>query len=384
MPHLQLRLTPHGHLLLEDADDATAVDDKLAGRLVDAFGRGSGHGLLRLGAGEIGQSLPPTFVWWRDFAARYVGAVCLHASGATSEAPSAVSPPTESELGTLVLTAPMMPGAEYLNADVLLRLWADLDAAFLASLVTSGSDLQTFLKALNPAWNLVGRVHFNLAENRQDPELPFAFMATYTTRLSDQAKAKHVPLAQALRDYAGAADRDKLLSLLVPVQRAAERHGWLKTIVDRGEIFHPLRWSPAEAAQLLNSVPELESAGVVVRMPANWHAGRPPRPQVTATIGARPPSGAGLDALLDFDMDVTLGGEPLTEEEMAALLAGTETLVLLRGQWVEIDRPRLERAIDRFKEAQDLAEEEGLSFTEAMRLLAGAAVAGEDGQARFL
>lgn len=381
MPHLQLRLTPHGHLLLEDADDAPAVDDKLAGRLVDAFGRGSGHGLLRLGAGEIGQSLPPTFVWWRDFAARYVGAVCLHASGATSEAPPAVSPPTESELGTLVLTAPMMPGAEYLNADVLLRLWADLDAAFLASLVTSGSDLQTFLKALNPAWNLVGRVHFNLAENRQDPELPFAFMATYTTRLSAQAKAKHVPLAQALRDYADAADRDKLLSLLVPVQRAAERHGWLKTMVDRGEIFHPLRWSPAEAAQLLNSVPELESAGVVVRMPANWHAGRPPRPQVTATIGARPPSGAGLDALLDFDMDVTLGGEPLTEEEMAALLAGTETLVLLRGQWVEIDRPRLERAIDRFKEAQGLAEEEGLSFAEAMRLLAGAAVAGEDGQA---
>ena len=341
---------------------------------------GSGHGLLRLGAGEVGQSLPPTFVWWRDFAARYVGAVCLHASGAASEAPSAVPPPTESELGTLVLTAPMMPGAEYLNADVLLGLWTDLGAAFSASLAASGSDLQTFLKALNPAWNLVGRVHFNLAENRQDAELPFAFMATYTTRLSAQAKAKHVPLAEALRDYAGAANRDKLLSLLVPVQRAADRYGWLKTMVDTGEIFHPLRWSPTEAARLLNSVPELESAGVIVRMPANWHAGRPPRPQVTAMIGARPPSGAGLDALLDFDMDVTLGGEALTEEEMAALLAGTETLVLLRGQWVEIDRPRLERAIDRFKEAQELAEEEGLSFAEAMRLLAGAAVAGDDAQ----
>ncbi len=380
MPRIRLRLTPHGHLLLEDADDAPAVDDKLAARLVDAFGRGSGNGLLRLGAGEVGQSLPPTFVWWRDFAARYVGAVCLHASGAASEAPSAVPPPTESELGTLVLTAPMMPGAEYLNADVLLGLWTDLGAAFSASLVTSGSDLQAFLKALNPAWNLVGRVHFNLAENRQDAELPFAFMATYTTRLSAQAKAKHVPLAEALRDYAGAANRDKLLSLLMPVQRAADRYGWLKTMVDTGEIFHPLRWSPTEAARLLNSVPELESAGVILRMPANWHAGRPPRPQVTATIGARPPSGAGLDALLDFDMDVTLGGEALTEEEMAALLAGTETLVLLRGQWVEIDRPRLEQAIDRFKEVQDLAEEEGLSFVEAMRLLAGAAVAGEDAQ----
>jgi len=380
MPHLQLRLTPRGQLLLEDADDTFAVDDKLATRLVDAFGRGSGHGLLRLGAGEVGLPLPPTFIWWRDFAARYVSAVCLHAPGAASEASFAVSPPKESELDTLVLTAPMMPGAEYLNTDVLLRFWADLGVAFSASLAASGNDLQTFLKALNPAWNLVGRVHFNLAENRQDTDLPFAFMTTYTTRLSAQAKAKHMPLGQALREYASAADRDKLLSLLMPVQRAAERHGWLKTMVDNGEIFQPLRWSPTEAARLLNSVPELESAGVIVRMPANWHAGRPPRPQVTAAIGARSPSGAGLEALLDFNMEVTLGGDPLTVEEMTALLAGTETLVLLRGQWVEIDRPRLERAIDRFKGAQKLAEEEGLPFAEAMRLLAGAALSGDDEQ----
>ena len=147
---------------------------------------------------------------------------------------------------------------------------------------------------------------------------------------------------------------------------------------DAGEIFHPLRWSPAEAALLLTSVPDLESAGVVVRLPAHWRAGRPPRPQVTATVGARPPSGTGLDALLDFHMAVTLEGEPLTAEEMATLLAGTETLALLRGQWVEIDRPRLERTMHRFKEVQDLAEQEGLTFAEAMRLLAGAAATGDD------
>jgi superfamily II DNA or RNA helicase len=386
MPRIQLRLTPRGHLLLEDADDAPSLDDKTAARLADAFGRGTGYGLLRLGTGEVGQSLPPAFIWWRDFAMRYVGAVCLHGSNAAWEAPSAeilsaVSPPTESELATLVLTAPMMPGAEYLNADVLLGLWADLGTAFTASLAAAGTDLQTFLKALNPAWNLIGRVHFNLAENRRDPELPFAFMATYTTRLSAQAKAQHVPLGQALREYAGATNRGKLLSLLLPVQRAAERCDWLRAIVDTGEIFHPLRWSPAEVARLLNSVPELESAGVVVRLPAHWRAGHPPRPQVKATVGARPPSGSGLDALLDFHMDVALEGESLTEEEMATLLAGSETLVLLRGQWVEIDRPGLERAMCRFKEVQDLAEREGLTFAQAMRLLAGTADTGDHGHA---
>ena len=382
----QLRLTPHGRLLLEDAEDAPTLEEPVATRLADAFGRGAGYGLLRLGAGEVGQTLPPALVWWRDFSARYVAGLCLHASGATrEESPHSsllptVPPPTEGEFATLALTAPMMPGAEYLNADVLLGLWAELGVAFSASLAESASDLQAFLKALNPAWNLIGRVHFNLAENRRDPDFPFAFIATYTTQLTAQANPKHVPLGEALREYAGAANRDKLLSLLLPVQRAAERCFWLKTMVDRGEIFHALRWSLSEAARFLNSVPDLETAGVVVRMPANWRAGRPARPKVTATIGAAPPLGAGLDALLDFHMDVTLEGETLSAKEIATLLAGTEELVLLRGQWVEIDRPRLERAMRRFTEAQDLAERDGLTFAEAMRLLTGAAVTGDDGQ----
>src|SRR5207249_7498014 len=137
-----------------------------------------------------------------------------------------------------------------------------------------------FLKRRNPAWNLVGRVHFNLAENRRDEKAPFAFLATYTTRLSAHAKAQHVPLGQALREYAGAANKDRLLSLLLPVQRAAETCAWLKRMVDAGEIFHPLRWTPGEAFQLLGDAARLEGAGVVVRMPAAWRANRPRRPEV--------------------------------------------------------------------------------------------------------
>src|SRR3954454_11174504 len=381
MSRLGLRLTPHGRLSLEDQDDGPEIDAAASIRLIDAFARGTGYGLVWLGAAEGGQALPPLFVWWRDFAALYVGSLCLHASGMDSEGPRRlpnVPTPTAAELSSLVLTAPIMAGAGYLTEDVLLALWDERERAFAACLAAAKVGLQAFLTTLNRAWNLVGRVHFNLAENRRDPEQPFAFMATYTTRLSAQAKAQHVPLGQALREYAGAANRDALLSLLVPVQRAAERCGWLKDMVDAGEIFHPLRWSPAEASRLLSSVPDLESAGVVVRMPASWRASRPARPLVTATVGARPPSSIGLDGLLDFHMAVTLDGEPLSNEEIARLLAGTDTLVLLRGQWVEIDRKRLERAMRQFREAQALAEQEGLTFAEAMRLLAGAAVTGTD------
>ncbi len=373
-------MTPHGHLVLEQTEDAPDLDPRSAARLADAFARGTGPGLLQLGAGEVGQALPPAFAWWRGFAARYVTALCLHAPDTDTDAPSravlpVVAAPDAADFAALSLTAPMMPGSEYLTPAVLLALWAEMADAAATGFAAADADLQGFLKALNPAWNLVGRVHFNLAENRRDADFPFAFMATYTTQLSAQAKARHVPLGQALRDYAGAANRGKLLALLMPVQRAAEACTWLRLMVEAGEIFHPLRWAVGDAAQFLSSVPELEAAGVIVRMPASWPANRPARPRVTATVGARAPSAFGLDGLLDFHAEMTLEGERLTEAEVNALLAGTDDLVLLRGRWVEVDRKRLGRTMQRFRDAERLAEQDGLTFAEAMRMLAGATIA---------
>ena len=84
----------------------------------------------------------------------------------------------------------------------------------------------------------------------------------------------------------------------------------------------------------------------------------------------------GQDALLDFRMDVTLDGEPLTAAEIRELLAKTDGLALVRGRWVEVDREHLQSMIERFREVERTANENGLAFGEAMRLLAGADVAG--------
>jgi superfamily II DNA or RNA helicase len=363
-----LFLTPHGRLLLTSDADAPPLTSDMHEPLLRAFSRGPGHGLLFLGADAVAAILPPVIGWWRDFAVRYVTAVCTQAT----------DPPGDLELEQTVFAAPPMTGGEYLTAAVLRSLWRDIDAAFSLEMAESQLDVQQFLKRRNPAWNLVGRVHFNLAENRKDPDAPFAFLATYTTRLSAQARAQHLPLGQALREYAGAANKDRLLALLLPVQRASETCPWLKEMVAAGEIFHPLRWTPAQALQLLQDVSTLEAAGVVVRMPATWPANRPPRPRVTAAVGAHPPAGLGQEALLDFRMQVTLDGEVLSAAEIKALLAQSEGLALVRGRWVEVDSERLQRMIDRFREIEQTAQREGLAFAEAMRLVAGANVAADD------
>jgi len=69
-------------------------------------------------------------------------------------------------------------------------------------------------------------------------------------------------------------------------------------------IYNPLRCLPADAYQFLSDVPKLEAAGIIVRAPGAWQAGRPARPLVKASIGTRAPSLLGKDALLDFGMEV--------------------------------------------------------------------------------
>src|SRR5215204_5264037 len=138
MSRLSLRLTPHGRLIAEAAEDAPAIDDSAVARLESAFAQGSGAGLLWLGAGEVGQALPSVFVWWRAFAARYVAVLCLHAPTEAGEQSRSrllpdIPPPGEGDLAMLVLTAPMMAGAEYLTAEVLRRLWGEIAQAASAS-----------------------------------------------------------------------------------------------------------------------------------------------------------------------------------------------------------------------------------------------------------
>src|SRR5882672_6207607 len=378
MMTLEPVLTPHGLLTLRQTAQAPASEPDQGSRLEKAFLRGSGHGLLWLGADEVATVLPPVLSYWRELGTRYVTALCAVPGIGESFNKPRVEAPADGGLDKMAAAVPPMDGAEYVTTAGLAGLWRDIDAACDAELNDAGLSVQEFLKSRHPAWNLVGRVHFNLAENRKDEEAPFAFLATYTTRLSAEAKAQHLPLGKALQEYAGAKNRERLLSLLMPMQRAAEHCPWLKLMVDAGEVFHPLRWTPQQALQFLKDAPALESAGVVVRMPANWRMNRPARPQVKATVGSKAPSHLGMESLLDFQIEVTLDGENLSAAEIRRLLAQSEGLALIRGKWVEVDHGRLSRALEQFEAIERRAATDGLSFSEAMRMLAGAGMTGDE------
>ncbi|MFI5362549.1 MAG: DEAD/DEAH box helicase [Elusimicrobiota bacterium] len=370
---LDVVLTPTGHLRVDplpaETSERVALPAPSARRIAAAFEEGSASGLLDLAASEASAALPAALSFWREFAGRYLTALCLVPETAGEEI-GPVAPPEDSELDRLCQSAPPMRGSEYLNVAALAALWTELDRHARAEIKSGPGGLSAWLLDRAPLWHRVGRVCFHLAENKRDPERPFAFLATYAPRLSSQGKVQYQPLSRALEEYAGAKNKAGLEKLLTPVQRAAEKCALVRELVDTGEIFHPLAWTPNDAYRFLQDAPALEDAGLLLRVPDWWK--KRARPTVRVTVGDKVSGKFGADAMLDFKVEAALDGETLSEAEWRRLLKAEAGLVLLKGRWVEVDREKLAQAMAHWEKVREEAQDGSLSFLEGMRLLAGA------------
>ena len=365
-----LKLTPYGRLrLLEGSGDTGATPDAWMKRGAAAFSSSPAEGLFALAATRPDAPPPSSFSYWRDFACRYLTQLCRMPESVGKPLPP-IEPPFESELTTMLLSAPPMQGGEYLNVEIFCDLWVDLDSWARKEIAASKDGVTAWLRKHAAMWHQVGRVCFHLAENKRDPELPFAFLATYAPSLSRGGRVQYRPLGKALQEYAGERNKKALIKLLEPVYRASEKIEFVKEMVDSGDVFHPLAWTPGEAYRLLKNVPLLEESGLLVRLPDWWR--KRPRPRVAVTIGEKKQSRFGIDAMLDFKVGIALGDQNLTENEWRQVMESEDGLAYIKGQWIEVDREKLSEALEHWKQVEANAAGEGISFIEGMRLLAGA------------
>ncbi|MCK5690706.1 DEAD/DEAH box helicase, partial [Myxococcota bacterium] len=373
-------LTPAGHIQVHpvSADHGPKLGAKTAQSILGAFEINRGRGVLHLGASELGTELHPTLSYWRDFGQTLVAKAC-GTFDPNNPGHLVVPDLAEGELESFAAAAPPMQGGELITPVLLNEVWTDMGHTLTLEAKKHKDGVQGYLKKQNSVWNVVGRVTLHLAENKNDPSYPFAFIATWTHKVSRQAKPQHLPLGRALKDYAGAKNREKLLTLLSPLSRAAEQSEFIRELIDSGDIYHPLSWTPTEAHRFLSEVAIYEQAGLVARMPDWWSAKNRPRPRVSVAIGGKAPSSLNMDALLDFNVKLTLDGKKLTQKEIKTLLAASEGLVLIKGKWVEVNSDKLKEVLDQWHDVQKQAQAGGISFTEAMRMLAGVDLqAGDD------
>ena len=388
----RIAVSPHGRLLCESVTDevgdstgtATSLSDSSARLLSDAFQRSSADGLLLLAEPRVAETLSTDLLFWREYARQFFQAVCqldeerlAEFAALKNNGGRRLSPPDDLALAVLIAEAPPMRGLEYLTPSVLQELWDELAELVRRRGAETDGGLPAFLRAVNPFQHLLGRVTFHLAENKRDEARPFAFLATYSHRMSAKAQVQHLPLAQALKQYAGERDQAKLAELLAPVRAAADGSKVVKELLASRALFQPQAWPISQAYRFLRDVPAMEQSGLVVRVPDWWKARKPPRPQVQVRIGDQRTSSVGVDGLLDFSVDLALDGETLSDAERKNLLAASDGLLLLRGKWVEVNRDQLQEALSHWQQLQS-QHAGGIDFLKGMRLLAGAQLDADD------
>lgn len=360
-----LHVLPSGRLQLRK-EDGKALG--LASKVAKAFGDSSAAGLISLAADVPGdEMLPPAIRYWQAFTREFLTVLCQQVGDGREATPL----PGEGELAAMVAKAPPAPGSEYVKPELLADLWSELDAH-----VQSHAGLvESWLRAVHPLWRLVGRVTFHLAENKRNELYPFAFLATYTHRVSASGALQYLPLGRALKQYAGEKNTRALKSLLEPVQAAAKASELAAELLDSKRVFGALAWGAPDALRFIHEADAFEEAGIVVKVPDWWKKGRPAKVQVDLSLGEGSQTKVGVDALVSFKAQLALGTEKITAAEWKKILAAPDNLVRLKGQWVEVDREKLTQMLAHL----DRAAGTGVTLTEAMRMLAGLREVGDGG-----
>lgn len=96
----------------------------------------------------------------------------------------------------------------------------------------------------------------------------------------------------------------------------------------------------------------LEEAGFGVMLPA-WWTRKGARARLTAGMRVKSPfqhgGGLSLETLLDFQWQISIGGQQITLAELRALAKLKAPLVQFRGQWVQLNAGEIQSALDFWK-----------------------------------
>ncbi len=357
---------PNGSLQLEWADAEGSINKSTKLLQEEIYKRSVSDPdswLLFLGFCDRRVPLSPSLDYWRNFTGIFAHKlsqtpdleIIRHRINISIE---------EDELRQKLASAPLMTGSEYLDKEVLESVWSGLNKRFSRTIKSYDGTVADFIKTYSPNVHLVGRVFFHLVENKND-DYPFAFLATYSTRLGKQGKSKHVPLKYALEEYGK--DSNKLLELLATVHLAAKQSPSIAQLLETGELFHPLAWSAGEAFSFLKEIPIYEESGILCRIP-NWWKGNTSSLRLNISVGDSRPSLVGMDAILQFNAGLFLGDVQMSEEEARQLLRQSEGLAYIKNKWVAVDPEKLRQTLDAYEKAREMMDGDGLSLRDALRL----------------
>ena len=380
-----IALSPQGHVHV-DLPAGSDLPSSLV-QIAKHFERGDGHGVFQLGARRARRRLCPVRLgFWRDVGRAFVVRLCATADLGNSAREDRGRGLAAGRVGCSGCRGAADDGRRVPDHQLSLPICAHgWPPPSVTSSTTWGRALSrhSYGRQALP-WNLVGRVCFHLAENKNDPRCALRLPgdlhdtivprgrkpSTSSARLQGSARVRR-------RTQQGSAAG---LARARAARRADERgrkgsRRWRRRVRDA-------RLDARGGA----SVPDRGSA--TLKLPASScgcrphvRAKRPPRPEVQVTLGKAPWQGYARRRCDPGTSRSTSPskGRPSRSASCVAILDGTDGLALVRGRWVEVDHERLRQVLDRWSTFEEVHAAGGLSVVEGLRLLAGAHV--EEGAA---
>ena len=268
---------------------------------------------------------------------------------------------------SLLNSIPFAVGSEFINEMWLQNIFTKLTGIFNKEVTEYQGSTAKYLSEKRQDLKIPERVFFHLVDNNE-PEYPFAFLATYATTYSEESEAakhkiRHLPLSYALQEFK--TDHKKLLTLLSCLNKAAEVSPLLSSFIDSGEMFHPLRLKADEAYEILKAIPLLENDGIQCRIP-NWWRRRGSSLRIGIKFQQKSPSMVGFNTLLSMVPELSVDGVALNEDEVQRILQKSDGLALIKGKWIEVDKKRLQGLLDKMK-----GYKHDVTLMEAMKIEAG-------------
>ena len=212
------------------------ITGELPKALQEAWSAGDAPGVLALALGEHVDDHGMS--WAREWGRSFLACLCQVRDWEPSKTPQ------PEEVTAHLTRVPDMLGAEYVTKELLVRIWTEMLAHVR---VLAQDDLEGWLQNRTGAWESVGRVTLRLAENKNDPVRPFAFIATYAERLSSGGKLQQLPLARALQLVHGLQRMmPRYHRSWRPCVRPPKRSPLIHRLVATKHIFQALAWTPSE------------------------------------------------------------------------------------------------------------------------------------------
>lgn len=240
----------------------------------------------------------------------------------------------ETQCLELIQLSSFKVGFEFINVSYIENIVMQIITVFKENLISSNKTLEEFLFQKSEKIKCVSRVFFNLVENKNDVDFPFAFMATYA--IVQNNNLKHVALKYAFDEFKD--DAQGLIKLLSNVEKVGRESEFIKHILDSSEIYHPIKMTNIEALTFLKELELYERNNIKCRIPNWWKT----KTKTGLTLTTKNEQGFfSTQMIINYELEVMLNNVKLSRSALEKLLDQDQGLVFVKGNWIEVDHKKI-------------------------------------------